>query len=78
MQNKKVQYKMENNEFLKIRIQNRMCYYFDNIMILDYFDLDILIDKISNENILIYDTSHKTLIDSKPLRIMFNKNEWIY
>ena len=55
-----------------------MCYYFDNIMILDYFDLDILIDKISNENILIYDTSHKTLIDSKPLRIMFNKNEWIY
>ena len=50
-----------------------MYYYFDNIMKLDHFDLDILIDKISYENILIYGISHKTLTDSKPLRIIFNK-----
>ena len=32
MQNKNVQYKMENNEFLKVRIKNRTCYYFDDII----------------------------------------------
>ena len=38
------------------------------------FDLDnILIDKNSFENILIYDISYKNLIDPKPLRIRFDK-----
>ena len=38
------------------------------------FDLDnILIDEKSDENILIYDISYKTLADSKPLRIRFDK-----
>ena len=37
-------------------------------------DLDnILIDKKSHENNLIYDISHTTLIDSKPLRIRFDE-----
>ena len=37
-------------------------------------DLDnILIDKKSCENILIYGISYKTLIDPKPLRIRFDK-----
>ena len=40
---------------------------------LEDFDLDILIDKRSHEIILIYDISHKTLTDSKPLYIIFNK-----
>ena len=41
---------------------------------LEDFDLDnIIIDEKSHENILIYDVSYKILIDSKPLRITFNK-----
>ena len=74
MQNKKVQYKMENNEFKKIHIKNRTCYYFDDIIKLEDFDLDnILKDEKSHENILIYDMSYKTLIGSKTLRIRFDK-----
>ena len=61
---------MENSEFKKVRIKNRTCYYFDDIIKLEDFDLDnIFIDKKSHENILIYDISYKILIDSKPLRI---------
>ena len=55
---------MGNNEFRKVHINNRMCYYFDDITKLEDFDLDnILIDKKSYENILIYVISYKTLID---------------
>ena len=64
---------MENTEFKKVRIKNRRCYYFDGIIKLEDFDLDnILIDEKSHENILIYDISYKTLIDSKPLRTRFD------
>ena len=42
MQNKNVQYKMENNEFKKVRIKI-VCYYFDDITKLENFDLDVLI-----------------------------------
>ena len=42
--------------------------------IVEDFDIDnILIDKKSHENILIYGISYKTLIGSKPLRIRFDK-----
>ena len=37
MQNKKVQYKMENNKFKTVCIKNRMCYYFDDIIKLEDF-----------------------------------------
>ena len=51
-----------------------MCYYFDDIIKLDDFDLDnILIDEKSLKNVLICDISHKTIIDPKPLRIRFDK-----
>ena len=67
---------MENNEFKKNPIKNRTCYYFDDIIKLEDFDLDnILIDKKSHENILIYGISYKTLINPKPLCIRFNKIE---
>ena len=53
-------------------------YYFDNIIKLEDFNLDnILIEGKSHENILIYDISYKTLIDSKPLRIRFFKIDGI-
>ena len=53
MQNKKAQYKTENNELKKIRIKNRTCYYFDDKIKLEDFDLvNILIDEKSLVNIL--------------------------
>ena len=52
---------MENNEFRKVRTKNRTCYYFDDIIKLEDFDLDnILIDEKSYEDILIYGISYKT------------------
>ena len=55
------------NEFEKACIKNRTCYYFDDILKFEDFGFDnILIDQKSNENILIYDISYKTLIGPKP------------
>ena len=65
---------MENNELKKVRIKNHMCYYFNDIIKLENFDLDsIFIDEKPDENILIYDIPYKILIGSKPLRIRFDK-----
>ena len=65
---------MGNNEFKKGRIKNRTCYYFDNVIKLEDFNLDnISIGEKSPKNVLIYDISYKTLIGSKPLHISFNK-----
>ena len=59
---------MENNEFKDVHIKNGMCYYFDDIIKLEDFDLDnILVEEKSHKNILIYCISYKTLIDSKLL-----------
>ena len=70
---------MGNKWFKKTRIKNYACYYFNGIIKLEDFDLDnILLDKKSHWNTLIYDISYKTLIDSKLLRIRFDKiNEFI-
>ena len=57
-----------------VRIKSRACYYFDDIIKLEDFNLDnISIDKKLQENVLIYDISYKTLIDPKSLRIRLNK-----
>ena len=62
---------MENNDFKKVNIKNLTCYYSDDITKIEVFDFDnILLDKKSYENILIYDVLYKTLISSKPLCIM--------
>ena len=64
---------MEDNEFSKVCIKNCTCYYFDDIIKFEDFDIDnILIDEKSHENISIYDISNKTLIGPKSLRIRFN------
>ena len=58
----------------RVHIKNRTCYYFDDIIKFEDFDFyNILIDEKSQENILIYDISYKTLIGSKSLHIRFNK-----
>ena len=61
---------MERNDELKeIDIKNRMCYYFDDIIKIEDFVLnDILIDEKSYENILVYNSLCKTIIDSKPFK----------
>ena len=47
---------MENNEFKKVCIKYRTCYYVDDIIKLGNFGLDnTLINKKSHENVLIYD-----------------------
>ena len=51
-----------------------MCYYFDDIIKIEDFNLDkILIDEKLYKNILVHNISCKTLIGPKPLRIKFNK-----
>ena len=65
---------MPNNEFERVCFKNLTCYYFDDIIKLKDFNLDsILIEVKSDQNVLIYDISYKNLIDSKPLRIRFDK-----
>ena len=62
--------------FKKIRIKNRTCYYFDDIIKLEDFDLDnILIDEKSHVNILIYDIPYKTFIGRKSFCFRFDKIE---
>ena len=61
---------MEIYEFKKVRIKNRTCCYFHDLIKLEDFDIDnILIDEKPHENILIYDISYETLIDPKFIRI---------
>ena len=66
---------MESNDRLKeINIKNRTFYHFDDIIKVEDFNFgNILIDKISYENSLVYNFSYKTLIDAKPMRIRFDK-----
>ena len=55
---------MENDEFEKVQVRHRACYYFDDIIKSENVDMDnILIDKKLHENISI---SYKTLIGVKP------------
>ena len=64
---------MENNEYKKVSIKIRTCYYFDDIIKIEHFDFDnILLDEKSYENVSIYDISYKSLIGAKPLRIRFD------
>ena len=59
-----------NDELKQINIKNGTCYYFDDILKIEDFDIDnILIDEKSYKNILVYNISYKSLIDSEPLRL---------
>ena len=61
------------NNLGKFNIKNYTCYHFDEIIKIEYFDFDILLDKKSYENILVYNISYKTLTGAIPLCIRFNK-----
>ena len=59
-----------------MEIKNRICYYFDEPIKIEDFDLDnVLIDEKSSNNILACNSSYKTLIGVKPLRSRFDKND---
>ena len=59
-----------NDELKQINIKNCTCYYFDDILKIEDFDIDnILIDEKSYKNILVYNISYKSLIDSEPFRL---------
>ena len=66
-----------NNKLKEIDIENRTCYYFDDIIKIKDFDFNnILINEKSLEKILVYDVSYKMLMESvnaKPVRIRFSK-----
>ena len=66
---------MENNDkFKEIDIKNRTCYYLEDIIKNEEFDIDnILIDEKFYKNILVYNISYKSLIAAKPLGIRFDK-----
>ena len=62
-----------NNELKKIDIENRTCYYFDDIIKTENFNVDnFLIEEKSYENTLVYNISYKNVI-TKPLRIRCDK-----
>ena len=62
------------NELKEVDIENSTCYYFNDRIEFEDFELDkISIDKKSLENILVHDISYRTLIGAKPLRIRFDK-----
>ena len=61
-----------NNELKEIHIKNRTCYYFDDIIKIEDFNLlNTLIDETLNRNILVYNISYKNLT-VKPLSIRFD------
>ena len=66
---------MDSKDALKeIDIKNCTCYYFDDIIRIEDFNIDnISIDEKSYVKILVYNISYKFLIDAKPLRIMLDK-----
>ena len=66
---------MENNNKLKeIDIKNCTCYYFDEIIKSEDFDLDnVLVNEKSYKNIFVYNILYKALISDKPLCIKFDK-----
>ena len=59
-----------NDKLEEIDNKNRTCYYINDIIKIEDFDLDnVLTGKELYENILVYNISYKSLIDSRPLRI---------
>ena len=66
---------MKTNDWSKeFNIKNRTCYYFDEIIKFEYFYFEnILIDKKTNENVLVYNISYKTFIGTQPFRISLDK-----
>ena len=61
------------NKLKQTDTKNDTCFYFNVIITFEVFDFDILINKKSYKNILVYIISYKTLNSAKPLHIRFDK-----
>ena len=60
-----------NDELKEIDIENRKCYYFDNIIKIEDFDLNnILIDEKSYKHILAYNISYYVLNPIKQMDLL--------
>ena len=65
---------MESHELKKTNIKNLICYYFDVIIKIRFFDFyNILVDEKLSKSILVYDILYKTLFGLKPLCIRFDE-----
>ena len=65
---------VSNNELNEIQIKNCTCYYFDDMIKFEDFHFDdILIDERSQENVLVYGISYKSLIGAKHFCTRFNE-----
>ena len=65
------------NNLKEINIKIRTCYYIDDIIKFEDFDLEnILLDEKSYQNIFVFEILYKTFIGVKLLRIKFNKVDW--
>ena len=63
-----------NDQLIEIDIKNSTCCYFDDIIRIEKFNLDnILTGEKSYKNIVVFNISFNISIDSKPLRIRFQK-----
>ena len=49
------------------------CYYLHDLIKIEYFYYNILLNEQSNENLFLYGVLYKILIGAKPLRFTFNK-----
>ena len=64
------------NNFKEINIKNRSCDCFDDIIKIEYFDLDsILREEKLYQNILVYNILYKSLIAAKPVLIRLDKTD---
>ena len=71
---------MESNDKLKeIDIKYRACYYFDDIIKIEDFDLNnILIDEKSYENILVYNDGFVRVYDRSKYLVLFGSEKYDY
>ena len=65
-----------NDELKESHIKTAMCYYSNDVIKIEYFHFhNILTDKNSYENVLVYDISYKTSIGAKQFCIRFDKED---
>ena len=66
---------MESDDKVReVSIKNSTCYYFDDMIKLDFSLDNFFIDEKSCKNNSVYKISHKTLMCAKPVRIRFDKS----
>ena len=69
-----IRMKSNYDELKDVSMKNRTCFYFNDITKIEWFNFgNILLDKKSYGNILVYCTSCKTFNGAKPMHISFDE-----